>query len=338
MMIRVSDVVKSTADKYLKWWRMTSDGKNINGACPFHHETTEGAFYMSTENGLFICHGCQARGSFPTFLKEVGAPARVRATIMNDIGKELVKKAERPNLAIRDQFKGHMALNEGLLGIFDFCPTSLVEAGFSPTVLKTHEVGFDKKALRITFPIRNHLGVLMGVAGRTVVDEDPRYKIYKEEDLIRFSDKYRGYDFHKKNFLWNFHNVYPQAFHGDLDIIFVVEGYKAALWLIQHGFLSTVAIMGSYLSEMQRALLQRLNAEIYVLLDNTHQARKGAYDAGKRLRGGNKVFICDYPLRCEGGEQPDDLSQEELEDTIFTAMKFNSWRMRYERTQSQRRR
>jgi DNA primase len=333
-MMQVRSIVESLAEQYLKWWKPTSDGKNINGACPFHHETSEGAFYMSTETGLWICHGCQARGSLPAFLKEIGAPARMRTVVMDQIGPTLLRK-ERPKLARKDQFKNHMPLNEGLLGIFDFCPTDLVEAGFDKEVLKAHEVGFDKEAMRITFPIRNHLGVLMGVAGRTVIGEKPRYKIYKEEDLVRFSDKYKGYDFHKKNFLWNFHNVYPDAFHGELNRIYVVEGYKAALWLIQHGYPSAVALMGTYLSEMQRALLQRLAADIYVLLDNTDLAREGAYDAGKRLRAGNRVLVCEYPEECFGGEQPDDLTAEELTATIETAVSFNRWRLFHERSRSQ---
>ena len=332
-MTQVRSVVESLADQYLKWWKPTSDGKNINGACPFHHETTEGAFYMSTETGLWICHGCQARGSLPTFLKEVGASTHIRTVVMDRIGPSLQRK-ERPKLARKDQFKNHMQLNEGLLGVFDFCPTDLVEAGFSEEVLKNHEIGFDKEAMRITFPIRSHLGVLMGVAGRTVINEKPRYKIYKEDDLLRFSDRYRGYDFRKKNFLWNFHNVYPNAFHGDLNVIYIVEGYKAALWLIQHGYRSAVALMGTYLSDMQRALLQRLAANIYILLDNSNLARKGMYDAGKRLNTGNKVSVCVYPEEFLGNEQPDDLTAEQLSTTIKTAVSYNKWRARYERSRS----
>jgi DNA primase len=324
----VRSVVESLANQYLKWWKQTSDGKNINGACPFHHETTEGAFYMSTETGLWICHGCQARGSLPTFLKEVGAPARMRTVVMDQVGSTL-RKPERPKLARKDQFKNHMALSEGLLGIFNFCPSSLVEAGFSKETLRKYEVGFDKEAMRITFPIRNHLGVLMGIAGRTVIGENPRYLIYKEDALKRFSDKYRGYEFNKKNFLWNYHNVYPNAFHSDLNVIYVVEGYKAAMWVAQAGFTNVVALMGSYLSEMQRALLQRTSADIYFMLDNKEEAEKGVYDAGKRLRAGNRVFVCQYPDDCGGGEQPDDLTTAELKTSINEAESFNRWRKKY---------
>ena len=91
--------------------------------------------------------------------------------------------------------------------------------------------------------------------------------------------------------------------------------------------------MGTYLSDMQRALLQRLSANIHILLDNSKLARKGVYDAGKRLRG-SRVLVCEYPSYFEGNEQPDDLSAEELEEVMNTAVNFNIWRRRYERARS----
>jgi DNA primase len=333
----VRRIVESLGDKYLKWWRPTSDGKNIYGACPFHHEKTEGAFYMSTETGLFICHACQARGTLSSFLKEVGAPARVRSSIMEVAGPILFQRAQHKPLVRQNVFENHMPIRERILGIFDFCPTHLVDAGFNKRVLRDYDIGFDKDALRITFPIRNHLGVLMGISGRTVINEIPRYKIYKEKDLLRFSEEYKGYDFNKKYFVWNMHNVYPEAFHGELKRVVVVEGFKAALWLIQHGFRETVALMGTYMSEMQRALLQRFSADIYILLDNTDEGMEGAYQAGKRLRRSNRVWICSYPDRCEDGDQPDDLSKVELTQSVDKAVNFNRWRKGYERSRPKRR-
>ena len=169
----------------------------------------------------------------------------------------------------------------------------------------------------------------MGVAGRTVQNDWPRYKIYKEDDLKRFSDRYRGYDIKKKNFLWNMDRVYPEAFHGELDHIFVVEGYKAALWLIQHGAWNTVALQGTYLSMMQRRLLQRQGGEIIIFLDNTPSAEKGVYDAGMALRSSNKVRVCIYPEECDEGAQPDDLPEDVLIETLETAVDFNKWRRDY---------
>lgn len=325
------DIVESLADKHLRWWKLTSDGHNINGPCPFHDEKTEGAFYISTVNGMFICHGCQARGSLATFMKEIGTPNRVRTSIMNQVGKSLFEKAGRRFSVNKDPFKNHMPINEGILGIFDFTPIDLVNKGFSRKILQTYDIGFDKDAMRITFPIRNHLGVLMGIAGRTVTEEKPRYKIYKAKDLLRFSDNYRTYDFQKKNFLWNMDRVYPSAFYEDLSHIFIVEGYKAALWLIQHGAWNTVALMGTYLSYMQQRLLSRLKSTCIFLLDNTELAEKGVYEAGKWLSNSNNVKVCHYPEDKNIGIQPDDLNAEELITTLETAEDFFSWRINYER-------
>ncbi|MCK4306540.1 MAG: hypothetical protein KAY24_20020 [Candidatus Eisenbacteria sp.] len=330
----VRRVVEQLGDQYLKWWKPTSDGKNINGACPFHHETSEGAFYMSTESGVFICHACLAKGSLLTFLKEVGASPGYRRSIMDQVGDELCRRvASHDRFQFqKDPFKKHMPLKESLLGIFSFCPTALVSAGFDPKILEEYEVGFDKKHMRITFPIRNHLGVLMGISGRDVdYSGGPRYKLYKAKDLKAFSADYSSYDIEKKNFLWNSHNVYHAAFHEDLDHIFVVEGFKAALWLIQHGAWNTVALMGTYLSAMQQRLLQRLGVDIILLLDHNSSGKEGTYQAGMRLRSSHSVLVGAYPSEAEDGDQPDDLVEEELITTLRNPIAFQQWRTQYER-------
>lgn len=333
----VRRVVEHLADQYLKWWKPTSDGKNIQGACPFHHETTEGAFYMSTETGVFICHACLAKGSLRTFLKWIDAPDRLITSVMDQVGDELFQKAaKRDRFEFgKDPFKGHMPLKESLLGIFNFCPVDLVNAGFDKKVLEEYEIGFDKKHMRITFPIRNHLGVLMGISGRDVeYVGGPRYKMYKAGDLKVFSQDYSSYDIQKKNFLWNSHRVYPEAFHGDLDHLFVVEGFKAALWLIQHGAWNTVALMGTYLSALQQRLLQRLGVDIILLLDNNDAGKEGTHQAGMRLRSSHKVYVGLYPDGYESGAQPDDLLPEDLIETLQNPVSFNEWRKKNEHLRS----
>lgn len=327
-MSEVSNVIRELADTYLKWWKETSDHKNIQGACPFHQESSEGAFYMNLDNGLFICHSCRASGNLFTFLKEIGAPSRKRAAVLDMVKDELdalPKKAE----VSRQLFKGLMPLNESLLGVFDFCPTDLLDAGYEKKVLAAHDVGFDKEYSRITFPIRSHLGVLYGISGRTVTGDRPRYLFYKEAELLRFGTQFRGYDFQKSQFLWNMHRVYAPAFHGDLERIYIVEGFKAALWLIQHGAWNTVALMGTYLSAVQQRLLQRTACELVLFLDNTPDAEKGVLEAGERLRRTNSVAVVRYPRDCEDGDQPDSLPQEILTTVINTPEKFNQWRDRY---------
>lgn len=336
MSLSISSVVEDIANRYLEWWKLTGDQTNLNGPCPFHDEKTTGAFYMHLDTGLFICHSCGARGSLATFLREIGAPTKFRRRLLEQIGDQLFEKSKpKREIRRRDTFKNHMALNEGLLGIFDFCPTSLLDAGFGRDLLKDHDVGFDKRRMRITFPIRSHLGALMGISGRTVIQEQPRYLLYKAEQLQDFNEAYRKYDINKANFLWNMDRVYPKAFHGDLDHVFVVEGYKACLWLIQHGAWNTVAIQGSYMSWIQQRLLQRVSGSLILFLDNTHNARGAQFDIGTRLRTSHRVLVCEYPEDREDGTQPDDLGEEELLPTLRSAVDFQDWRRRNGSVRSQ---
>jgi DNA primase len=329
-MSEVNDVVRDLANTYLKWWKETSDHKNIQGACPFHQESTEGAFYMNLDNGLFICHSCRTSGNLFTFLKEVGAPSRKREAIL-DLVKDQLADRPKKKAEPRDFFKGLMPLNESILGVFDFCPTSLLDAGFEKKVLAAHDIGFDKDYQRITFPIRNHLGVLYGISGRTVTGDNPRYLFYKEVDLLRLSAHYRGYDFQKSQFLWNMHRVYSPAFHGDVDRIYIVEGFKAALWMIQNGAWNTVALMGTYLSAVQQRLLQRTACELVLFLDNTVDAQKGVFEAGERLRRSNHVAVCRYPRDQDDGAQPDDLPPETITEVINNPETFTTWRRKHVR-------
>lgn len=321
----IEQLVLHVASKYLKWHRHVS-GNNLQGACPFHAESTEGAFYISLETGLFICHGCQAKGSLPTFLKWVGSPKALRQEAHEQLAKftrfdQHTQRPEKINLT---------PISEALLGIFDFCPVDLVNAGFSPALLKEYDVGFDKMHMRITFPLRDHNGTLVGISGRTVINKHPRYLIYKRNMYEKFSERrFTKYDIDKKHLLWNFHNIQPAVYHGEYNSIIIVEGYKACLWMIQCGFPNTVALMGLHLSNTQRSLLQRFNVPLYIFLDNGTKAREATAATAEKLRRASRVSICEYPRYCDAGVQPDDLSEEEIQTIMQTAQPYAKWRMHY---------
>jgi DNA primase len=259
----------------------------------------------------------------------MGASGQVVDAVL-EIAKEQPKKRKTEFF----NFKTEHVLNESLLGVFDYCPVPLVEAGFDEKLLQQLDIGFDKQQLRITFPIRDLYGRLVGIAGRTVVDEMPRYKVYKSEDVLPYAPddpevegRYRRYDIKSHYHLWNMHNVYPEAFFGSLDTLVIVEGYKACLWCLQNGIGNCVAIQGSWLSRQQEAILRRLRATFILLLDNNAAGRKGSYIAGARLqRYGRTVLVCEYPRYADEQAQPDDLSQEQLIETLDSAERFNEWR------------
>lgn len=334
------EVVLETAKQYLRYVRPSGED-NLGGPCPFHKGGTERkpSFYMSLTRGVFYCHACGIRGTFKQFLKLVGMSGNAIDSLMRDVKPEDPEDRRRRMLKDNLNQTEHV-LNEGLLGVFQFCPKSLVDAGFDKRLLQRLEVGFDKKNQRIIFPLRDLDGNLAGLVGRTVVDEYPRYKVYKRDDILPFASddpetqvRYRQYDIKSHNFLWNAHNVYPKAFFDDLQAVIVVEGYKACIWVLQQEIDNVVALQGSRMTWAQERILTRLNATIILLLDNNNAGRAGSFDTGRRLfKAGMKVLVCSYPDWCAAEMQPDNLDKDELMAVLDAAEPFHRWRTRWETT------
>jgi len=320
------------ARKYLRFVK-PSGPHNIGGPCPFHKGGTEQnpSFYINTDTGLWYCHTCHRKGTLVQFLQHMKAGASMIDAIMERVRLQ----APKDEFKYRDPGKGEHVLNEGLLGVFQFCPTDLVKEGFSKKLLQLLEIGFDKKEMRITFPIRDLYGNLVGISGRTVKDEHPRYKVYKAKDLVQYASddpivraRYERYEIKNHNFLWNMHNVFPEIFYGEMDQIIIAEGYKACLWLIQQGWPQTVALQGSRMTKAQELTLSRLGAEVYLFLDHDQAGKEGTLDTGSRLVDcGMRVRVCVYPEHYEDEKvQPDNLDQEVIQSVLDAAPDFRIWR------------
>ncbi|CAB4131713.1 Bacterial DnaG primase, TOPRIM domain [uncultured Caudovirales phage] len=326
----LSDVIHESAKKFLRFVK-PSGNNNIGGPCPFHKDGKEHtpSFYINLRNGLYFCHACGEKGTFVQFLKAMGESSQ-KVDLVLELAREA--KVNAPPKAL--DLHGKHFLKESLLGVFDYCPIKLVDDGFDEVLLQKMDVGFDREYERITFPIRDLYGSLVGVSGRTVTGAFPRYKVYKKEDLMRFASddyadiaKYEQYEIKNHHYLWNMHNVYPKLFYTELDTVIVVEGYKACLWMLQQGFENTVALQGSRMSDVQEATLAKHDGWVIFFLDKNKAGMEGTADAGPRLiNRGLNFLVCDYPDTFDEGAQPDNLSKEEIQNSLDTAKTFNEWR------------
>jgi DNA primase len=223
---------------------------------------------------------------------------------MNQIGPLLTRHVKKTGPATESE---GVILPEKLLGVFDECPRELVEAGFDWRVLQEHDVGYDKRLNRITFPIRTMTGELAGIVGRC---RDPdfggKYKVYTTE-LRTFG--FNIETFKKSNFLWRGDKVLSVLSEstGRPDI-FVVEGFKAALWFAQSGIDTVVALMGSSMSNRQQQHIERFGGRVILCLDNDPAGKKATRKISHQLRAVRTLVV---PLP-EGIHQPDDLTGEEL--------------------------
>ena len=318
------------AEKYLEKVR-PSGSENVMALCPFHDDHSA-SFAMNILTGVYFCHACQAKGNLQMFLKGVGVP---RTTVDLQY-KELIEQARRyappgPNPTNPGVYSGD-TLPEGLLGFFDgYNFPALEQAGFHTETLQHFDIGYDKWHGRVTYPVRDLAGKLVGISGRTVFDGvRPKYKIYTTEYPVWGLATRDHWD--KRKVLYNMHSVYPAllTYRGTEEFIVVVEGFKACMWVWQCGVKNVVALMGTYMSWEHRWMLEKLSGRVYIFLDNNAAGNLGTYHAGQSfLKNGSTIrpYVIEYPSRLADNDnaQPDSLTPEELHAQFNLAVPYSTW-------------
>jgi DNA primase len=340
-----------------------SGSENVMALCPFHDDATA-SFAMNILNGVYFCHSCHAKGNLLTFLRGVG----VSHQLIDLQYKDLIEAARRTTPPGPDPLDPGVyslaPLPEGALGFFDgYTIPSLLMAGFKEETLRYFDVGFDHWHDRITYPIRDTLGRLVGINGRTLhKDVRPRYKIYNKEYLLWGLPERGPWD--RRKVLYNLHNVLPSLLvhRPEHSFLVVVEGYKACMWVWQAGIKNVIGLMGSYFSWEHRWLIEKFGGKVYFFLDNNAAGIRGTYNAGQVLQQTKRyavdpyqirfhqdpgeelmrayrrydgpslgstlnAHVIEYPPRLLDDEdaQPDNLTAEEVWEQLFDAVPYSTW-------------
>lgn len=317
----IEEEVFNIASRYLRKIRRGANAE-ISAACPFHRkvdgsEEKHASFTMNLSKGVYYCHTCHERGNMRTFLKNMG----IGHAVLHAQYAPLIEALSR-NQAVNFnpvQAKGIITespLPESMLGLFDKCPLPMVDPEFrladddpvfDEVLLQKYDIGFDETHGRITFPLRDLFGNLMGISGRACDPAAwPRYKVYDEE--------YRAWDMparsqtKKSSILWNAHNVYPHVYKGSSkERVVIVEGFKACLWLLQAGIQNVIALAGSSLSDYHIWILERMGAQVLLMFDNDFAGQSGLMKAAPILARSLDVFIVNYE-----GRQPTNMTLDEV--------------------------
>jgi len=263
-----------------------------------------------------FCHTCNEGWTLKTILRNL----RVPGNLIDEIVKDLPVVAPKRTVVsqVRRLNFDNPHLPEELLGIYDWCPTSMLNIGFPKELLHEYEIGFDKSMRRITFPLRDHMGNLIGISGRAMSEyAHPKYYFYTDEEL---GEACPGYKLHKGRSMWNFHRFYATSLEMDVPYLVIVEGFKQALWLVKAGYKNVVSVMGSYLTEEQATLLLRTGAKLYLFLDNDLPGRKATKKVVSMLRKQTpEVYEVQYPEGTDG-LSPDDFPEDELQNILMEAI------------------
>jgi DNA primase len=169
-----------------------------------------------------------------------------------------------------------------------FSPGDLVQAGVQ---IQGQQGAYDRFRGRLMFPIRDALGHLVGMAGRTLGDETPKY--VNTPETVAFK---------KGTLLYGLDRARKEA--GAKGNLIVVEGYFDCIRLHAAGFNTAVATMGTALSGSHGKLVKKAVPRLVLCFDGDDAGQKAASSAAKTLLPfGLDVDLIFLPK----GEDPDSL-------------------------------
>ena len=311
-------------------------GREYIGLCPFHADRKP-SLTVNDQKSLFKCFPCGAHGdqftflmkteglSFPESVERLAKEAGVTLPKTTDV-KTAAKRLTLIDVCERVQqaLVGHLAANPaarayltnrkitpaicGAWGL-GYAPSEkgwlrnlgievglLAEAGLMVTG-EDIPVAYERFRDRITIPIRNSKGRVIGFGGRALDHNAQAKYINPPETPI----------FHKGSVLFNADKAREAAWNGEQAVL--VEGYFGTI-MSASVFPATVASMGTAVTEDHLRSLWRMSDEPVICLDGDSAGRKAIQ---RTIETALPLLIPGRTLRfayLPSGLDPDDLIRQ----------------------------
>ncbi len=286
-------------------------GQNYKSICPFHEDTNP-SMVISPEKKIFKCFVCGTGGSVVEFVQKYEKIPYVSAVnkLAKKIGIE-VKEKPKSNFSIIleniDLFYQKILENSELgedakdyllntrnistdqihkfgLGfspksskvLYEFISNFIKENSLSEVDLEKlqifNENGYDLLQNRITIPIHDELGNVVGFSGRT------------QDGNIKYLNSKQSPVFDKSKILYNFHNIIRYDFKN----VLIVEGFFDVITASQKGIENVVATMGvAFTNDHLNLLKKQRISEIYLGFDNDNAGIQTTNENAKILLKNN---------------------------------------------------
>lgn len=307
---------------------LKKSGANFVCVCPFHNDKHP-SMSISPSKGIYHCFSCKAGGDAIKFVMEYEKLGYVEAieklASIYNVALEYTSSKNEPkidkkileNLNLHYKtllYKNHEALNYlksrsitdaiiekwelgwaagsqntlNLLQNENIEPKEALEVG----AIKQNESGYYASFInRITFPIYNHLGRLVGFGGRTISDNPAKYINSPQSQIFDKSKIFYGYD-KAKSEIYRSHSIV------------ICEGYMDCIMLHAAGINNAVAVLGTALTQKHIPLIQRGDIKVTLSFDSDSAGINAAFKSARLLMehqiDGKVVLI-------SGGKDPAEL-------------------------------
>lgn len=180
-------------------------------------------------------------------------------------------------------------LDDAMLNEFQPMPPDVLEhlqgRGITALSIAQWEIGYHRAKRRISIPIRDENGKLVGLSGR----------LYKGREDI---PKYLHSRFKRDLVLYGEHMVEKGG------VGYLTEGFFQTIAITQAGFPGAVGRMGTHLSKWQIEKLKRFFTALVVVPDGDKPGRDSARLVQQMLQHSMPVVIAAMPDKCDADSIP----------------------------------
>lgn len=270
----IVDKIKGTMNKE-KWKEILGKlgckkidelGKELRSSCPIHKGDNSSAFVVNTETNLWFCFTrCLVGGDIFDLVDAIYNPPNFKSNIvmccdllgLSFTNEELNSIVDR-DLREQREFVQRMIANTKkkqnnkynleLLGTHRKINNY---RGFDSETLDNHGITFIEELNRVSFPIKDENGVLVGSSCRTINKEVPKWKHYPPSISTGL-------------LLWGLDTI-----NKTYDVCFIVEGIIDVLNLRKLGIQNVVCSFGANITKQQIELLIKKGiTNIVLMYDN----------------------------------------------------------------------
>jgi DNA primase len=302
-MVKQAVSIEMVLSRYqINWLR--KNGVELRGRCPIHKGDGERSFHVNIAKNAFQCFSCKARGNILDLVAAMEScsvrDAALKLNAWFQVGESAHAVAPVNVETQGDEPMPAVPINPPL--------------SFDLRVDHTHKYGKDRGltiktleyfgaglclskgmfASRFVIPLHNAVGEIVGYAGRSLDDSEPKY-------LFPSRDK----GFYKSHLLFNLHRVCK-----DLPaekFVVLVEGFFSTMKISQAGF-ACIGLPGSSLSTVQEELLCAHIRSVAVMMDGDDAGHRATDECLARL--GKRMWVRAVSL--PQNAQPDQFTPQEI--------------------------
>ncbi len=337
--VRNASNIVDIARSYLP---LRQKGQDFWACCPFHSEKTP-SFAISAPKQFYYCYGCHESGNvFKLVMKMENlswheavamlakkANIEIPQTSENSEWLKARQKRDRLHQALilaRDFYCHNLLLpqNKAALdylhnrGIDDEL-IKMFNIGYSDSwqgvvdELKKHGISeqtmyeagivakredgkrvWDAQFERITFSIHDVYGNCIGFTGRTTK---------KDDNIAKYKNTAETAVFNKSNIVYGVDVMKNLTRGKHTNGLIVVEGNVDEIAMIKHGFVNTVACMGTALTKFHASVIKRFGEVVYLCLDGDNAGQNATLKSIDTLQdAGLIVKVIVLP----NGQDPDE--------------------------------